>query len=127
MGNFDDPVSTEYFNPGDNLDRLLFFDVLEYRKDYPGFEQGDDDRDGVEVVVTVLDGEDAGTVYAASRLHQGKLVQALKTKVGGRVLGVLAKGEKKGKYQAPYIIIPASAEQKKVAEAYLSANSEPPF
>lgn len=125
MSNYDDPAT--YFNPADNLDRLLFFSVVDYRTDYKGYDDGDPDRDGVEVLVTVLDGPDAGTEYLQSTIHQGQLVKTLKGKKGSRLLGVLTKGEKKGKFQAPYIITRANEEQRAVADAYLAASQEPPF
>lgn len=126
---FDDPGG--YFNPGDNVGRLLFFEVVSYREDYPAYDDKEAaegvKRDGVEVIVTALDGPQAGTLYDQSTLYQGQLVKVLKGRVGGRVLGVLQQGEAKGKYKPPYLIVAASEEQKAVARAHLEATGKAPF
>lgn len=127
---FEDPSG--YFDPAANIDNLLLIKAVAYREDYPAFDKKKaaegEVRDGVQAIVTVVAGDGAGTVYDESTIHQGQLVKALKGRVGGaQLLGVLALGEAKGGYKAPYLLLPASDEQKKVARAFLEARSEVPF
>lgn len=124
---YSEPDTGAYFKPADNIGTLLLLDVLEYRTDYKGYDEGADDRDGVEVEVTVLDGDLAGEVYLKSTVHQGKLVAALKRKVGGSVLGRLTQGPKVGKKAGAYELGAPTDADKKVADTFLAATGEVPF
>jgi hypothetical protein len=123
---FDDPGSA-YFQPAEHLERLVLIRVLDYKTDYNDPFNPGQERDGVEVEVTVLDGDEAGEVYTQSRLHQGKLVGALKGKVGRQVIGRLGQGPV-GKFgKKPYILETASEADKKVARQFLEASGSAPF
>lgn len=123
---YDEPGG-DFFKPADNLGTLLFVEVVSYREDYdnPYSDEPDAKRDGIEAVVTVLDGPDAGVVYTQSRIHQGGLIKSLK----GRklVLGRLGKGTAAKGRQAPYILEKPTEDDRTVADAYLAASGEVPF
>lgn len=124
---YDDPDTGEFFRPADNVGALLLVRVEDYRTDYDGYDDPDEKRDGVEVVVTVLDGDNTGTVYLKSTVHQGRLVAALKRKVGGAVLGRLTQGPRQGKKAGAYELAKATEDDKKVADTFLAASGEVPF
>lgn len=125
--NYDEPGG-EFFRAADNLGNLLLVEVVSYREDYdnPYSDEEGATRDGIEAVVTVLDGPDAGVVYSQSRIHQGGLIKALKGKKV--VLGRLGKGTASGRgRQAPFILEKPTAEDRQTADAYLETRGEPPF
>lgn len=129
--NWDDPDAGGYFNPKDNLGALVLVNVRAYRTDYDDpfakKEKGEPDpvRDGVEVDVQVIEGENAGVGFLTSTLHQGQLVKALKNKKV--VLGVIGEGQAKGGFKPPFLLLKATDEQKERASAFLAAQGEPPF
>lgn len=128
---WDDPDAGGFFNPKDNIGALVLINVREYREDYedpftkPTKEVPEPVRDGVEVDVQVIEGEHAGEEFLTSTLHQGQLVKALKAKK--TVLGVIGQGVAKGSFQPPFLLLKATEEQKSKADAFLTAQGEPPF
>lgn len=127
MTDYDEPGG-DFFKAADNLGNLLLIDVVSYREDYdnPYSDEEDAKRDGIEAVVTVLDGDAAGVVYTQSRIHQGGLIKSLKGKK--LVLGRLSKGQASGRgRQAPFILEKPTADDRETADAYLAASGEPPF
>lgn len=127
---FDTPGG--FFNPKDHVGSLLLIKVVSYREDYPAFDEkaaaAGETRDGVEVLVTVLDGASAEATFDQSTLHQGRLVGTLKGRVGGQVLGRLEKGaQSNSKYAAPFVLAEPTDGDKTVARAYLAASAKAPF
>lgn len=129
------PQSETYFKPANHVDRdtgrgdLVLIEVTEYRTDFPGYEDKDEDRDGVKVIVTVLDGEQEGVKYEESNVHNARLIKVLKGSAGSGqpVLGRLALGQKTGKGAAPFVLTDPSAKDIEAAKKWLAANKTAPF
>lgn len=132
MSKDDFDVPGGFFNPKDHVGRLLLIKVVTYKEDYPAFDDkaaaDGETRDGVEVLVTVLDGDNAESSFDQSTLHQGRLVGTLKGRVGGQVLGRLGKGAAaNSKFAAPFVLEDPTEADKAVARTYLAQNAEVPF
>lgn len=127
---FDTPGG--FFNPKDHVGSLLLIKVVKYSEEYPAFDEKDaakgETRDGVEVLVTVLDGANAEATFDQSTLHQGRLVGTLKGRVGGQVVGRLDKGaQTNSKFAAPFVLAEPTEADKNIARAYLAASATAPF
>lgn len=127
------PSAGGYFNADESVGTLLLIEVKEYRTDFdnPFDTNGEKPtRDGVEVVVTYLDGDRAGETSDVSQLHAGSLVKVLKGSVGGAmVLGRLERGasQKRG-FKPPYILSDPTDTDRETARAYLAAQrADAPF
>jgi hypothetical protein len=89
----------------------------------------------VRADVTVLDGPAAGQEYLDALIFPKVLQGQLKSRVGQYVLGRLGQGVAKPGQSAPWMLEPATDEDKRKAEAHLNgsaprgqaANEEPPF
>jgi hypothetical protein len=130
MGKTYDEPGGDFFKPAENVERLLLIEVLSYREDYDNPYAPEEaevkTRDGIEAVVTALDGDGAPVVYTQSTIHQGGLIKVLKGKKV--VLGRLGKGTASARgRQAPYILEKPTAEDREIADKYLAAQGEPPF
>lgn len=108
--------------------RLCLFTPQEYiplNEDGTGgipTKHGNKDAVSTDVVVLAEAKGQKTDVYSRALIFQGYLVGALKEKAGTgrRVLAVIGQGENK-KGNAPWILVPATDAQKKIARDYLAS------
>lgn len=134
----------EFFKIGDYLGKLVLFTPTSYIE---SMVTSFGDSDAIQTDVVVLD-EDGQPDFSEALVFQGALIATLKrrlkiertierdaqsgvvttweTTTPKRVLGVVALGEKKKANQsAPYILNPASDEQKDLARKWIADNPIP--
>lgn len=115
---FDDPKTGDYVQVSDLVGHLVLWYPSEHRQ---GVQTQFGEKDAV--ITDIVDLTD-GATYLGAMILQGALIGVLKRNAGtGRpVLGVVGKGEAKKGQAAPYILNPASDEQKATAREYIAAN-----
>lgn len=129
---FSKPARTEegdkqYFQPRDHEGRLLVFRVHRYEPSAPN--NFGEHKPTVWADVTVIDGDDKGTVYVNEDITHTQLVKALAPGAGGDpVLGRLVRGTQGGK---PFLLNDPTAEDEAYAEAHFvgagTSADLPPF
>ncbi len=105
------------FNKADHEDRLLLFVAPDLAE---GIETQFGTANAAEVAyIVVLDGPTAGTVWKEALLFGSALVPALTNDTGEIVAGRLVKGEAKPGKNAPWLIEAPTAQDEKLAQAWL--------
>ena len=121
----DAPGSGDRFVPVDEEGRLLLIDVLSLEREVltPGIGSGS--TDAIRANVHILDGPNPRTLD--DTLLFGTVIRSqLSKQIGARVLGRLAKGEKKPGKNPPWILAAATLEDTAVAEGWVRANEPAP-
>lgn len=118
-------MSTPFQQPAEQGDKvpmaelpgsLVLIKVTEHRT---GIATDYGPKDAVACDVHVLDGKHGGEVFDNALLFQGALIGALKGAVGGGpVLGRVALGTAKAGQNAPYVLLPFTAQDAAVAGPY---------
>jgi hypothetical protein len=118
---FTDPVYGDYVQPADLVDHLCLFYPSEHRQ---GVQTQFGEKDAV--ITDIVDLTD-GASYRSTMILQGQLIAVLKRNIGSgdAVLAVVGKGEAKKGQAAPYILTPATDDQKDVARKYIASNKRP--
>lgn len=101
----------------DHVDRLVAIRVEKYE---PAVKTVRGEKPAIGAAVTVIDGPDAGTVYADALIFGAVLVPQLKEKVGRHVLGRLYEGEAKDGNFAPYKLAEATDQETEYAVRFLT-------
>ena len=83
--------------------------------------------DAIRANVSVLDGDEEGTVYRDTLIFPKVLISQVKSAMGGKVLGRLGQGVKKPGQSPPWMLSDATEADKVAARAYLAASTEAPF
>jgi hypothetical protein len=119
---FADPQS-EFVKLTDYEGRLVLLTPTEFTKDV---ETTFGKADAVDANLVVLDGPDAPLELGSTRVFQKFIVNSIKGNVatGRPVLGVVGKGQAAKKGQSPpWILTPASTDQRDVARKYIESQS----
>lgn len=82
------------------------------------------ESDAVKATVSVLDGDDAGTVYVDTLIFPKILQTSVKGSIGGMVLGRLGHGVAKPKQSPPWVLEDFTADDAKVAEKFIADRGE---
>jgi len=89
-----------------------------------------DDKDAVLADFVVLDGKNKGEENSGVYVFPGKLIGALKRRIGANpnmVLGRLGKSKEKTKGNAAWILEPPTEADKKLAREHLAKQPQDPF
>jgi len=128
---FGDPASGDFLN-GEAMAELngslWMVSVLEYEEDVPTeYSEPGKKSPAIRADVVVLDGEHVGRTYEGTLIFGRSMVPQLKPRVGKKIVGRLAQGEKKKGKNAPWVLENATDEEKAIARKWVADHKEDPF
>lgn len=95
------PASASGFQWEDHKGALL---IVEPTSLETGIPTSFGDKDAVRATITVVDGSDAGEVYADTLIFPRALIGQLKSNVGKKVLGRVSQGNAKPGQKPPWLL-----------------------
>lgn len=117
---WDDPAEPDFFVIKDHVGSLVIIAVNEF---FEKMSTSMGERDTIKAEIAVVDGPGKDKRFPDGLLFGAKIVPQLRAKLGGApVLGTIGRGTAKAGQSAPYILIPASDEDKAKASNWVKAH-----
>lgn len=124
---FADPAESTGLDYPDLMGSLLMFEVLGHEDHIPTVHTTPGEKNpAIRANVTVLDGKQAGKVYDDALVFPRVLIGQLRSRVGKVVLGRLGQGQAKAGKNPPWKLMPATDQDKRVAQASMSGAGAAP-